>query len=149
MPTERTLTPDEQEGLRELLDEAQTILGPTVNYDDSDSVVATIKAVIEQLRRKQVDESTANDYAFPLGYLYGEQLCKEKNWYWGHVTQDNGFQSYCVISPDKAYICYSIKDVYDFLLDSNKENSSRLLFNMIKDGNLPAAQPGRYTCLSF
>jgi len=117
--------------------------------DDPDAVVAAIKTKIEELRKHGVGEDAAIALAFPLGYLYGEQLRKVVGWDWSYVTQDKGFESYGVVSPDKAFVCYTIKCVHDLLLDSAKENSSRLLFNMIKAGKIPQGQPGQYRALSF
>lgn len=149
MPNERELDRDEISELTSYERQAHSLLPADFIDVEPKEVVGAIKIAIQTLRARKMTHDEVTDVAFALGYLYGEQLRKKFGWNWRYVTQDNGFESYGVISADKAFVCFSIKSVYELLLDPQKDNASLLLFNMIDGGNIPEPEPGRLQSLGF
>ncbi len=133
MATERLFSTEELEDIPELLSQAYELL----NLNEASlpetavEIVEMIEAAVDDLRDEELSEEEATNLAFPLGYLLGEQVRKTVGWEWRYVTQDNGFESYGVVRPDKAFVYFAMKDIYDLLLNSEDELNLVLLFNMI------------------
>jgi hypothetical protein len=139
MPSERTLSPDEFSELNSMLPEAYKLLGFDENSlpNDNAKVVQKIDQTLGELRQQNLSEEEANNIAFPIGYLLGEKLRETVGWQWRYVTQDDGFESYGVVSQNKSHVYYAMNDVYNLLLQADDELNIMLLFNMIKSKAFP------------
>ena len=149
MASERALSSDELAEFNALLPDAYQLLGlqAAPQPGDSAQVVGHIDRTVDRLRRQQIPDGQAKDIAFALGYLLGEQIRATVGWHWRYVTQDNGFTSYGVVSPDRSYVYFTIKDIYDLFRIPEDELNLALLFNMILAGSLPKGNNKRYVSL--
>ena len=88
--------------------------------------------------------------AIDLGCLWGQTICDAVGWEWRSVRFPKSNPVYCVVSPDRAFV---VSPTYFMLRTlrkkgANAENTTLLLYNMIKDGGFDDAPPKSYRCLN-
>jgi hypothetical protein len=142
MRTERELSSEEHSELVAMLPDAYKLLGfkEETHQGHSVEVIAKIDNLVGELLVKNMSDDDANSTAFTLGFLLGEIWRDSFEWEWRYIAQDNGFASYGVVSPDKSFVYFAMKDIYQLLIDSNDELNIMLLFNMVKAGSLPKTE---------
>jgi hypothetical protein len=145
---ERELYPEEVAQLDEMLPEAWRRVGidPIAAPAPGDTVEA-VNELVRRLRSDGVDQAQVTDIAFTLGYLLGEQWRAEFGWEWRHVTYDDGFTGYGVVPADRRFAYFVMNDLYHLFTDPDDELNLLLLFNMVREGVLPADDARKYVSL--
>ena len=139
MASERNLTSKEISELNAMLSKEYKLIDLDENAipNNNVDVVAQIDKTLSALRLQRLPDDKANSIAFTLGFLLGEKWREAFGWDWRFITQDNGFSSYGVVRPDKSYVYFAMKDIYQLLIDRRDELNILLLFNMVKANSLP------------
>jgi len=133
--------------------EGVTMLGLTDSSTPYDTVKA-VNAFIDRWQAERRDRSINDDpnevtnAALSLGIAWGNAVCNEFGWQWTCV-EHKGNTFYIVASPDRSYACYPTYDVRALLNNPRGDNCAALLFNMMKAGQYPPSQPGRYLAIRF
>jgi hypothetical protein len=87
------------------------------------------------------------DEALELGCLWAEQVLRVTGWNWAELRKSDA-ANYAVVSADRALAVFPANYLRELLADSERDNTALLLFNMIRAGNVPAADPGDYEVFS-
>jgi hypothetical protein len=105
-------------------------------------------AVDRVIEGKRPSKSKLEDLAIDLGCLWGQTVCDALKWEWRVVTRD-GQDSFAIASRDRAH--YIPPMVYMKRQLSQRgdsaDNTTHLLFNMLKGRKLPASRPRAYLLL--
>ena len=96
------------------------------------------------LGKKKLPKKAREDFAFDLGCLWGQTVCDALGWQWCVATVD-GDEFVGVASKNRSHIV----PVLNFICTqiekrSPEDNTSLLLFNMLKAGSFGKAKPGSY-----
>jgi hypothetical protein len=107
------------------------------------AIALAIRAIARD--QKKVPKKMLRQVAVRLGCVWGHVTCAALNWEWRFVTIE-GAGSYVITNPDRSFVIAPM----DFVLEQlNKrapeENTSRLLFRMLRKGTFPGGEPGSYT----
>src|SRR3989442_12510186 len=100
------------------------------------------KAIDECLyAKREKDEESLIDLASQLGCLYGNILRDEVGWEWRIVNADG--DEFLGIGPaDKSVMLAPIGYIHSQMTaPASGDNTSMLLFNMIKGGAMPKGEP--------
>jgi hypothetical protein len=54
---------------------------------------------------------------------------------------------YGVVSPPRSHVVFPLHYMQELLSDSERDQTSLLLYNMLKAGSLPPVSPGEYRVL--
>lgn len=82
-----------------------------------------------------------------LGCALGEQLRRALGWQWASLRWDDG-EGVGLVSPARTHAVLPLAVVAAQCVRKARRNAIALLFNMLVDGNLPPASPGRCTVVS-
>jgi hypothetical protein len=110
--------------------------------DDPEEVARAIMEYMEAVRPLAGDRLV--DEALELGCLWAEQVLSVTAWEWAELRTDRGSPNYGIVSSDRALTVFPTNYLRELLADSDRDNTALLLFNMIRGGNVPAADPGDY-----
>lgn len=105
-----------------------------------------IRDLIDQivLGKKKVSDHTRTDLAVNLGSLWGHSVCTTVGWEWC-FAKVGGREFYAIAPPNRAHVLAPMAFLQQQLRKRPPEdNTSLLLFNMIKAGKLPAAKAKAY-----
>ena len=93
---------------------------------------------IGRLRDQDWSEEEAEDHAFLLGALWGDQVVRAMGWEWRAYLPDGTPDATmpAVVSPEGHFAAAPMADVYHLLTDPKTVDSMLLLFNMIVGGGL-------------
>ena len=103
-----------------------------------------IRTAIDDISARKVTLSkrAAQDFAVNVGCLWGQTVCDAAKWQWCFAKIGKSKSAnLAVAAPDRSYIVTPMQFIQSKL--SGGENTSMLLFNMIRDG-LPSRQPNTY-----
>lgn len=107
-----------------------------------------IRDLIDRIVRGQqkVTPKTSTDLAVNLGCLWGQTVCDNAGWEWCLARVD-GKDLLAVAAPDRSHLVSPMHFLRSQLTKRRPgDNTSLLLFNMIKSGTpLSRAQPNTYT----
>jgi len=113
-----------------------------------DDVQKKIFETLEKLRAAKKDKEILKDRAFWFGIAWGESVVKALGWQWAMVEDpSNNAASMAVVSPDRAYAVLPILFIERIITNPDADPTSQLLFNMIKAGKVPKAEPGQLQLL--
>lgn len=130
MVEERELSPEEVAELELMLPEAYRLMGVDLSQVSPVTVVGAVDETVGRLRAESQDAEHAENIAFALGYLLGEQWRVELGWQWRYVKLDDGYEQYGVVSPGRRPVYFAIQDLYSLLTEPDDELNVLLLFNM-------------------
>jgi hypothetical protein len=147
MPIERKLDDEEEEELIFLLQDALELTPPVEDVNVPEQVVRSIRQFIDETREKGYSPEKLEEISFRIGALWGDQLHRELGWPWVHLTYEDGFDVYAVVSPDRSRACFPMHLVYKILVDPQKENVAALLFNMLRSGDMPQLSANSYSTI--
>jgi hypothetical protein len=63
------------------------------------------------------------------------------------VSLEPGSEFFGVVSPSRSHVLFPLHYMQKLLSDPERDQSSLLLYNMLKAGSLPAAGPSEYRVL--
>lgn len=151
---ERELTLAEKEDLRALLDEAEELLEELVfvgfDVDDSDAVVDALHKAVERVRGsgelpKRWDRDTAGRL---LGLLWGEHVMRVGGWRWVRLMVVGLHDGLAVVSADRSHALFPEAHVSSLVYDDRPENTTRLVYEMVRDRKVLPSAPGTRMLLS-
>lgn len=146
-PSERPLKDNEQREVKDYCRSAAERLGASPAKESPDAVVKKISAYVDDFRETNLDPSDAVDAALELGCLWGFAICRQMKWQWAFVTIE-GEGIYSIVSPAREYVIFPMLFMQKLLADTNSDQTSLLIYNVIKAGRLPASQERSYLVLS-
>jgi hypothetical protein len=79
-----------------------------------------------------------------IGCLWGQTVCDRLGWEWAVVRLGPEWEGFGVVSPNRSHVVFPLQYVRQLLADLNRDQTSLLLYNMLKAGSLPPAEPGAY-----
>ena len=93
------------------------------------------------LGKKKLKKDAVLDLAVNLGCLWGQTVCDELGWEWCCLMLGDGRETYVIVTPNRSHIVSPM----DFVLEQlqkrlPEENTSMLLFNMLKGKKFGSAQ---------
>jgi hypothetical protein len=149
---DRYPTEAEQEQITALVRKGIECLGLVVDLpkdlDDCTEVVRTIRAFLDEVRGggglPELYRDTPGFACAAVGALWGDLVRRSFGWEWVYFDDSWGFDTWGVVSPDRAYICFPHLVLAHKLAQPESDNTMMLLFKMIRDGDLPRSSPGRY-----
>lgn len=93
------------------------------------------------LGRKKVGSKTVTDLAVNVGCLWGQTVCDVAGWEWCFARIGKA-DAYAITTPNRSHVVAPMNFVHAQLKKRPPlDNTSLLLFNMIRAGKLPAAKP--------
>jgi hypothetical protein len=141
IPSERPLTDEEREAMRNVATTAQRYM----NADGvPEKVVRAIGAFVDEVRAGKKPEPKGQDIRLGLGVLWGEQVRAQVGWRWVHLTYPNGFASYALVPDDRAFACFPLNRLPELMKSGHATNTSARLFQRIKSGELPTRRENAY-----
>jgi hypothetical protein len=98
------------------------------------------------LGKKQLKKDAVLDLAINLGCLWGQTVCDEQGWKWCCLVLGDGRETNVIVTPNRSHMVSPM----DFVLEQlqkrlPEENTSMLLFNMLKKKKFRRARPKSYT----
>jgi hypothetical protein len=141
---EQPLSQEVAAEIRELASKATARLGLTTAEPEE-----VARAVAEYVDgNRPLEEDRIVDEAVELGVLWAEQVMRVSGWEWVELQEKNADTHYAIASRDRALVLLPTRLLYDLLADTQNDNTALLLFNMIRSGNVPDAEPGEYQIIS-
>jgi hypothetical protein len=148
---ERTLTHRDQKELDELIEQGLELLGGTPGMndhfpEDPDDVVAiatAIRAYVDDFR-VQGGNQNAEQIAFAIGALYGDVLARELEWTWVLLDVGQG-PLFGIVPSDRSVAMRPQLFLFRLLSNQHSDNTTLLVFNMLRAGQMPKAAPKSYS----
>jgi hypothetical protein len=143
---DRALTKKEAEDIRLSVARGHRQLRLAAGKASSQQTQKHIRDAIDKvvLGKSKLTGSAKKDLAVNLGCLWGQTICDAVGWEWC-FARINGTGTYCVVPPNRSYAIAPMQFVLEQL---NKkppaDNTSLLLFNMVKAGTLPKSKARAY-----
>ncbi len=81
-----------------------------------------------------------------LGCLWGQTLCTVLGWEWALVSLDEN-EYYGIVTQNRSHAIFPLHYIKELLEDPDKDQTSLLVYNMLKAGDLPKAEAGQYAIL--
>jgi hypothetical protein len=113
---------------------------------EPERVARAIAEYVEDNRPPEGDRIV--EEAVELGVLWAEQLLRITGWEWVELRETNTNTQYAIVSRDRALVLFPTALFLELLGDTDRDNTTLLLFNMIRCGNVPEAEPGEYQVIS-
>lgn len=140
LPIERALTDEEREAMAKVALTAKRFLSAEGAPAE---IVARVGAFIDEVRCGKRPEPKSNDVRLGLGVLWGDQIRAQVGWRWVHLTYGHlDFASYALVPDDRAFACFPLNRIPDLMAATT--NTSVLLFEKIRGGELPARRDNAY-----
>ena len=147
-PTDRSLNANEQQEVDECIRGGLKMIG--ASRDDAKSTTAVQKrilAFIDGFRTQPQPEEAVFEAALNIGCLWGHTICRKLGWEWAYVSKD-GHEIYAIVSPKREYVIFPILYAKCLLGDPQSDQTSMLLFNMLKAGEMPPSAEKGYLVIS-
>ena len=147
---ERELTYPELEDLQEILTSARDALILIPADASPDDIVQAISEAADGLRSLRLEDQKALEASIPFGALWGEQVNRALGWEWVWLTEaeDQQYEYYAVVSPGREHYISPFFLLTHYIMRAKEDDTSVLLFNMLKAGMLPPSRPRGYLELS-
>lgn len=145
-PSDRPLNDKEQRNISLSIKRGYKYL----KLDSQSSPQATQEAMFKAfdaiaLGKKKLSNNAVMDLAVNLGCLWGQTVCDELGWQWCCLILEDRRETYVIVTPNRSHMV-SPMDFVLRQLDKRlpEENTSLLLFNMLKGKSFGAAKAGSY-----
>jgi hypothetical protein len=148
--TDRPLTEEERGEVEHHRGSALGWFGDRAASASPDQVQQWIYETVNALRAKppaETHEAGMTMTAISLGCLWGQAVCDLLGWVWAAVRLEPGSEFYGVVSPSRSHVVFPLHYLQELLGDPERDQTSLLLYNMLKAGSLPPASPGEYRVL--
>jgi len=117
------------------------------------STAAAQKAIYNAIdgitrNRRRLTAKLETDLALNLGCLWGETARRTLRWQWCYAKVD-GTEFFAIASRDRSHVVAPMPFIKEQLRKrrSSCDNTSLLLFNMLKGNSFPKAEPGSYVTI--
>jgi hypothetical protein len=147
--SDRPLTEEERGEVEDCLDHARGWFGDAAGAASPDRIQQWIYETVNALRSKprETTEDGRTQTALNLGCLWGQAVCDQLGWEWAAVSLEPGSEFYGVVAPSRSHAIFPLHYVQELLSDPERGQTSLLLYNMLKAGDLPPAEPREYKIL--
>jgi hypothetical protein len=128
---------------------ARALLQLTAKSSPADAQRGIYDVVTEIIEdKKRTEKSLLDDLAIDLGCLWGQSVCDALGWEWRVVNRGDD-ELHAVVSKDRAYFIAPLVYLRRQLDQRGKtaDNTTLLLFNMLKTNKLPHSRPKEYLML--
>ena len=142
--TDRALNGEETEAVRKQMEHAMEVLGIDPRTTTPDDIQQSVYHEVNRVRNDIAmnDPEILEDIALGLGCLWGQSVCDMLGWEWAFITIE-GSDGIGVLSPSRSLAAFPMASIKRILEDSQRENTSLLLYNMLKAGSF-SAEPNSY-----
>jgi hypothetical protein len=113
-----------------------------------DALQEALKRVIDSLRKRfaKLSEDDAEHALWALASLWGDSVVREVGWEW--VIAIEGRDEWHAISPpNRSHLVYPFHILDRLLTDRRSDQTSLLLYNMLKSGDLPKSKRGNHLAI--
>ena len=147
--SDRPLTASELGEVEENVSGALQWLNADARLKSPDQIQERIRAFAEIIRSVSAEEREEHltENALLLGCLWGQTVCDQLGWEWAAVSLEAGSEFYGVVSPSRSHVVFPLHFLQEVLSDPERDHTTLLVYNMLKDGKLPPAGPGEYCVL--
>jgi hypothetical protein len=147
---DRPLTEDERQEVAGYITDALRVTGLSMGEAAPDRIQVVIRETIDLFRSLQESDRAAvlDDAALRLGCLWGQSVCDRLGWEWASVRLGREWEDYGVVTPGRSHVIFPVRYIRELLADPERDPTSLALYNMLKVGSLPPAEPGSYQVLS-
>jgi hypothetical protein len=142
---ERPLDESAQEEVRVLTNAGAALVKADPEQDPL-SVVKRIATYVAAVRPLAGEELI--DRALELGCLWAHQIVSVAGWIWAELHSADKTVQYAIVSSDRSVAILPGLKFRLLLEDAERPDNSVLLFDMVRAGNLPEANPGAYLLIS-
>lgn len=140
---ERALSKEEMREIRNYVAKGLELINGDSSAASPTEIVTHIRIAIDKHRGKALSAKRAEELAFCFGCLWGEMVVRELGWDWAAVSLE-GQECYGVVSPKRECMVLPLHMIKEQLSEGMRENTSLLLFNILRAGQDPEAKPGSY-----
>src|SRR5262245_57977040 len=147
--TDRPLSEEERGEVEDCLDRARGWFGDDADAASPDRIQQWIYETVNALRAepREVTEDGRTQTALNLGCLWGQAVCDQLGWEWAAVSVEPGSEFFGVVTPSRSHVIFPLHYMEELLSDAERDQTSLLLYNMLKAADLPPADPGEYKVL--
>jgi hypothetical protein len=144
--TDRPLTSEERNGISSFIHVALKWIGADETPETPDQLQELISQAIFLFREQpqQKRETALLDVSMGLGSLWGQILCDQFGWTWAYVTMDAENSYFGIVTPARSHVIFPLHYIKDILSDIKTEQTSLMLYNMLKARILPEAKEREY-----
>jgi hypothetical protein len=149
--TDRALTDDECREVEYHSAIALGWFGDRAGSASPDQVQQWVYETVNALRAKppaETHEDGRSMTAISLGCLWGQAVCDRLGWEWAAISLEPGSEFYGVVSPSRSHVIFPLHYMQELLGDPERDQTSLLLYNMLKAGSLPPANSHEYNVLA-
>jgi hypothetical protein len=145
--TERPLPADVAREIEEAARRARTTLKLTAKSTPAATLQAILAAVERQIAGpKRPPEAETENLAIDLGCLWAQTVCDALGWQWCELKYPKRPATYAIVTPDRSHaivpMAYMARQLDQ--RGPSADNTTLLLFNMLKANRLPPARPKSY-----
>jgi hypothetical protein len=104
----------------------------------------------DEVARLQVSDEPIEEKkerAFNLAIAWGDSLVEEMGWEWVMLTAESGEKTVAVASPNRSHAVPVLGYLSKLVSSSTVDNTSLLLFNMIRAGDMGKGKAGEHVLL--
>jgi hypothetical protein len=150
LKTDRPLTDDERQEVAGWLNFALRAYNLDASEGYSDYLQDLLRRSIDGFRSWEEPRRVAklDTASLAMGCLWGQTICDLLGWEWASVRLGAEWEDYGVVSPNRSHVVFPLRYFRKLLSDPESDQTSKLLYNMLKAGSLPPAEPGSYMVLS-
>ena len=150
---ERALTPQEQKEISDHASRAFGTLGLTAPQGEPEAILQAVEDFVDRWqdeKRRPLKKlfsrgpsPNPTSTSLGLGFLWGNQLVRRFGWVWTRI-QDNGQETFAVVSPDRAIAVYPTQFLRVCLDDPRVDCTIMLAFNMLAAGKVSGVPARSY-----
>jgi hypothetical protein len=148
--SDRALRADERKEIAECIKAAYGFLKVNPKATSAAAVQKAIYNAIEEIirSRKRLTTKIETDLALNLGCLWGETVRRTLRWQWCYAKID-GTEFFAIASRNRSHVVAPMPFMMEQLRKrgSSCNNTSLLLFNMLKANSFPKAEPRSYVTI--
>jgi hypothetical protein len=117
--------------------------------DSPDERQQRLHAAINAFRSEpaEVREARLHIEAYRVGCVWAQAVCDRLGWEWVVVSVEPEYDELGIVTPSRSHVVFPVVYARGLLGDPEREQTSLLLYNMLKAGSLPPAGPGEYAVL--
>jgi hypothetical protein len=123
-----------------LVRDAKQVLGINLATDPAAEVLERIRQEGVSAREAGCGFQDLVGLGMVLGSLWGELVCRDFGWHWAMVKRERG-EAVGIVSSSCSHVAFPHRWFSSLLTNSGDGPSSVELYDMIKTGSLPPAEP--------
>ncbi|MBI1375240.1 MAG: hypothetical protein GC159_21185 [Phycisphaera sp.] len=139
---------EEQGSLNEALREYERNLSLDVQAMTSSDIQTRVADELDTIRPSRMGREQKASRAFWCAVAWGESINRELGWEWAMLVNEGGGKTMGVVSPNRSYAVAVFQFIETLATDQQVDNTSLLLFNLIKEQSVPPSSPGELLLLS-